>query len=360
MWGPRLYIHEWTLGGLVCIAVQHIGDEWRAFNYPIEITPERGVLDPRCYEVRPKQVTAFKVLGNLLTGSVRFPVGYNLSFKNLSVNERRGYRRISKVQVNIVPGSGKGRFDFCPDEDPNAPKEIRSLGGAKPDGFGNISMSVSSCFFTKRSGVRVDTGSSARLVLENPHAMAFDNNCLPCCTCNQQLLTYNDCVRAWQANKILGKKAMRVWRIYKDMRTRWLEQKACREASPARLYGMPTSGGLYSVVASVCNAFQACRGPLRMDIHFDTSGPVGEVVDDTTLRYGASNTGLPEVYTLLGSWPDYAAEWDQVDPARSVRVKFLMEFAPVSNGDFVTTTVTPSIEGVPLGPPVTTTNGLRP
>jgi hypothetical protein len=180
-WADRFRLYEWRTDAAVCRALVHAGtnDAEDVRVFPVELVPERAVLDERTAEVVPRRVTGFVVNGEQFGGEVEFVLGYNVTMD--PVGAVAAPRAGTRVVVTAEPGAGLGRYPSCDEPD----TVIRRINGVGPDAAGNVALSAAGCYWAERPVL--SQAATADLL---PAALRLNNNCGPCCECTDYENTY--------------------------------------------------------------------------------------------------------------------------------------------------------------------------
>jgi hypothetical protein len=345
-WDSRFRIHEWISDTAVCKVVQHTSGPDGYGEYPNQWTPESAVLDERCSELLPDQVLAFKVNDQLITGAIEIQGGYNVEAVLTEVAFKPGKAYRNLVTVTADPGLGDGLFPSCQEPD----LSIRRVNQQRPDEYHNLLLSAKDCYWLERPA-NVSGGLATPTLL---NGLKVNNDCRPCCECDDFVNTYMGIRKLYDKYKVLGVRSNVVRNQYVENRDRWLADKECRADHPARVSFLPyyPKGGYIS--AGYCNSTGQCVGKLKLEIEFQTNlNFTGKVKKSTVLWYPTSG-GHPEFYTLGGDWPIYYAIWEPVDTARMARVKFQMTWKDAPVGARVKVIVRPYINDSPTPQPEAT------
>jgi len=345
-WDDRFRIHEWISDDAVCKVVQHTAGPDGYGEYPNQWTPERAVLDERCSEVWPRQVLAFKVNGQLITGPVEIQGGYNVDAVLTETVDKPGKPYRNLVTVTAEPGLGEGLFPSC--QEPEL--SIRRINQQSPDQHHNLLLAANACYWLERPAV-VSGGLATPTLL---NGLKVNNDCRPCCECDDFVNTYMGIRKLYDKYKEIGVRSNTVRSQYVENRDRWLNDKQCRADHPARVSFLPyyPKGGYIS--AGYCNSEGACLAKLKLEIEFDTNLPFTGKVKKSTVLWYPTDGGQPEFYTLGGAWPKYYAIWEPVDTARLARVKFQMKWDDAPHGARVKVTVRPFVNDSPTPQPEAT------
>lgn len=310
-WGGRFRIHEWISDDAVLRVVQHTGqnDAEDVITYPTSQTLSDAVLDERVSELWPDEVLTFVVNGHPVKGDVEFVGGYNFETKLNSINRSSGKPHINKVYVSAEPGSGLGREEGCVG---TTEYPIRSINGVKAKRDGSFIMSATDCLFFVKPGQVVPQNGGNHINYQFTNGLLLKNSCLPCCSCDDFVNTYQGIRRLYDTYAGLGTRATNVRNQHASNIERWTDQKGCRESDPVKINIMPFKvSDIYGfkIGVGVCNIEPGCRGELTLDLNFETpSGLRGYINRDTLFAYSGSGYS-PEEYQLLGDWPNYQVKW---------------------------------------------------
>ena len=310
-WGGRFRIHEWISDEAVLRVVQHTGqnDTEDVIVYPSSQTLSNAVLDERASELWPDEVLTFIVNGYPIKGDVEFVGGYNFETKLNSINRSSGKPHVNKVYVSAEPGSGLGREEGCVG---TTEYTIRSINGVKPKTDGSLIMSATNCLFFVKPGQVVPQNGNNHINYQFTNGLLLKNSCLPCCSCDDFVNTYQGIRRLYDTYTALGTRATTVRNQHASNVSRWGDQKSCRESDPVKINIMPFKvSDVYGfkIGAGVCNIEPGCRGELTLDLNFETpNGLKGYINRDTLFAYSGSGYN-PEQYQLLGDWPNYQVKW---------------------------------------------------
>lgn len=349
-WGARFRLYEWRTATAVCRALAHAGanDAEDVVVFATEITPENGVLDERAYDLVPDRVTSVEVNGEVFTGHVEFVQGYNLV---LDRSAPLGKSRRARARVNLVadPGGGEGRFPSCVEPE----QVVRRINGVGPTARGDFTLSALGCYWLERP-----VTAQAAVATVAPASLRLNNNCGPCCECADYENTYHGVRRLYDRFKALGRRGEEVRGLFKENIDRWLTERACRRASPTRVTGAVGPGGYLGVAASFCNTDDDCKYRVDLVLTFvHNNGKEGALVPcATVVSLTGGGTERKEPY---GSWNEWGNFWEALNPGRAVRINTRLRFADVAEGDSVTVTATPYLDGTPQ-PAAETTLALSP
>jgi hypothetical protein len=310
-WGGRFRIHEWISDDAVLRVVQHTGqnDTEDVITYQTSQTLSDAVLDERVSELWPDEVLTLVVNGHPIKGEVEFVGGYNFETKLNSINRSSGKPHVNKVYVSAEPGSGLGREEGCVG---TTDYPIRSINGVKPKNDGSFIMSATDCLFFVKPGQVVPQNGSNHINYQFTNGLLLKESCLPCCSCDDFVNTYQGIRRLYDTYAGLGNRATNVRNQHASNIDRWTDQKGCRESDPVKINIMPfkvSDVHGFKLGVGVCNIEPGCRGELTLDLNFEASqGLRGYINRDTLFAYSGSGYS-PEEYQVLGDWPNYQVKW---------------------------------------------------
>jgi hypothetical protein len=310
-WSDRFRIHEWISDDAVLRVVQHTGqnDLEDVLVYPSEQTLTNAILDERTAELWPDNVLSFVVNGYPVKGEVEFVGGYNFETKLNSITRSSGKAHVNKVYVSAEPGSGLGREEGCTG---TTEYPIRAINGVKPRDDGSFILSPTDCLWFANPGTVSPQDRIKHIAYQFTNGLLLKNNCLPCCSCDDFVNTYQGIRKLYNTYSALGTRATNVRNQHASNVDRWLNQKDCRETDPVKINIMPfrvSDASGFKIGVGVCNIDPGCRGELTLDLNFETPpGLKGFVNKDTIFAYSGSGYN-PDEYQLLGGWPNYQVKW---------------------------------------------------
>jgi hypothetical protein len=354
-WG-NYRIHDWRTETAVLRLVEYVA--WppsgapEPRDYAEHIEPENGILDARAIQRIPKRVKSLRVVLDQFTGTnVDMVGGYNVDLTPTVPTPDVGGRNVTQITIDGSPGGGDGIFPGCVEAD----LFIRSINGIRPNQTGDFLMAATDCYWIRQPTSVVNLSPmTVRPTIEldeNSGHLQLGNDCGPCCSCDDYVDTVRYLNRTWLEGKRLGAIFESSRSTYHDNRERWNEAKECLEKRPLRLNMVAQACPFLDVVAQYCNQTDDCVKDVTLVIRFrttpeilpngtdeegeepDMTDPVPDKPDDineavkvvcgyTTIK---TNDGTAK-YTLDGSWSEYRAYFDAINPFASVFVKFRLEF----------------------------------
>jgi hypothetical protein len=343
-------------------------------DYPVHLAPTSAVLDERAVERQPKRLKSLLVGLQRITGdTIVLQGGYNIELIDQGTFEEAAplafvggqitggstsLRAGNRLEIDGTPGGGLGRFPGCGEVD----IAVRQINGVPADDVGDWLMVPEQCYWYERPSVVLTPGDlyTKRIVRVDPNTIQLHNNCVPCCECDDFVevkvaidVQYED----WR-DVSKGAELTRDW--YSDNRTRWLEQKRCREEQPQRLILESTCGGYVSVGYTYCNTGLDCVGPLEVELciktyGYDPGNPASEkelelvlVPNRTRKNNGVSRRMVP--YNLVDVRPCFLAFWDTLDSHTPGMLKFILRACDAVDGDSIEITATGTLNGVQSDP----------
>lgn len=363
-WGDRLWIYEWrTDKDETCFLVTHTAwtanDSPEPTNYPTEIYPEDAQLIQRTVMKLPKRVRSLTViLDNFRRSPAEFEAGYNMFIDVGATEAPDGRRRTTPFVFNATAGAGLGIYPGCETE----PLVIRTVNGIGPNTEGDFYLSATDCYWVRQPTViengyglptvAVSPGNVPELGLPDADAgqsktalgwppdddpayahLQIGNDCMPCCDCPDyvEVADYlNDTRDRYHA---LGENFEGIRDLYHENRIRWLASLACFHRRPLRIFLQPQICPFLDVVIQFCNQTDDCVTDLTLTADFSTSptGGVGVEVPGFTFITGTKKkagrrASTTERATMGGSWPQFTAYFESVEPGSSVNAQFRLEF----------------------------------
>jgi hypothetical protein len=224
---------------------------------------------------------------------------------------------------------------------------------------------VSDCYWMERPGTL--TSTTPREVTVTPAALKMHNDCTPCCKCEDFVATKQTIDLIYADYVVLGSDSEDIRDIYSLNRTRWNQDKACREANPQRLVVSVTGGCHVGIGYVFCHMSETCKKPLVVTFTFTSTGhnplglPLDKVLDVRQVPgVGRKNdTESPRMtsYVLSGTYPTLVAHWTILNVNQSARLSFLLKACDALDGDSLTVTVN-TVFGTESFPELTETVGL--
>ena len=339
-WGSNRVIYTWKNSTKFLSVVQYVG--YGAVLRQNSFSPISAVIDSRVYLSNSKKVSSVTVGGQTYTGDIKLVAGNNISFLNIDSVNTEGSRLRNLVQVSSSPGYGTGIYSECP---PDCVSDYTTaINGIRPDDFGNFYMVFKDCYSSTLPGV----GNKTVYQPTYANQVKVNNNCLPCCECNDFVKAYKGIKKLHEAYKILGNRAMVVRATHYKNQARWEDGKTCREGYSMRSFVLPGNNGIASVLVSFCNTTPSLVGPVVISVSITASGPsgtwLGEIKKNSTIWY-PQDSSSPKVITPEGTWPNFKFRWDVLRPGSSAKVKFSIQVTEVGENDYVLLDGSTSVAG---------------
>lgn len=355
-WGTNYRIHEWQTDTAVLRLVEYLtwppadGPEPRTYAEHIE--PERAILDARTIFRVPKQLKSLRVVLDQFTKTnVDLVGGYNIGLTRVTPTPDVGGRNIEQIVIDGDAGNGDGVFPGCVEAD----LFIRSINGIRPNSVGDFLLAATDCYWVRPPlSVVTSEPMTVRPTIDlDPLSghLQLGNDCKPCCSCDDYVDTVLYFNRTWLEGKRIGASFESSRDQYHVNRDRWNEAKACLEKRPLRLNLQAQNCPFLDVVAQYCNQTDDCVKDVTLIVRFRTlpeilpnsadeegddptmddpvPGKPGDLNEAVTVVCGyttiKTNDGTAK-YNLDGSWSEYRAYFDSINPFSSVHVKFRLEF----------------------------------
>lgn len=358
-WGPRLRLYDWTSGNAVCRLLAHrgAGEAEDAATFPTEIHPVNAILDERTHDVVPRRVDSVTVNGVAFSEPFELIAGYNTTVEVSTLSRtRRGGR---KLTLSAVPGAGLGRYPACVEPD----VVIRRVNGVAPDENGNLAIAVAGrgdappCLWLERPVDSYDGG----VAVVRDAALRLNDDCGPCCSCDDYVDTYRGVRRLYSRYRELGVRAEQTRNDLAGVIDQYVAAKNCQKANDTTFLKLFALGdGVLEVRAGFTNFDPQCKYDAALELRFSATDGVntpGIQLSGSTFVSTPDNTG--ELKDLSGTWPVYVNRWDFVGPSTAVSFAARFRFSFRLGGGSVTVTATPTVSGVAY-PAATRTAGLIP
>lgn len=178
-YGPRLYVHQWTLADRVLRITQHtaFANLDIAYQVPATIAPARAVLDERVTLYEPLGVLGFQIDNNatIVKGDVNFQFGFNTTTLPTKAPVDP-LTRYSAMLLSATPNTGAGR---APAKCDQQTVSVSSLAQVAPDQYGNFRLTGDPCYW-----VRPIITLGANTATVTPNQLQIGNDCSACCECS--------------------------------------------------------------------------------------------------------------------------------------------------------------------------------
>lgn len=332
-WGAHRLIYTWRSSSAVLTIVQYSSSVIQAASSASlssessnSFVPVSAILDERAYLRDVIKVNKIKVGAVEVAGDIRLVGGHNVTFNFTGTTSVEGRRKVNNVQVAAVAGTGAGIYEQCPEGCIQG--VIKTVNGVKPSPYGNISVVTKECYWTGLDG----TGSPTYYTAANTNSINLNNNCSPCCECNDFVKTYEGIRKLHTRFKTLGGRSMRVRGQHYANQERWSAARACREGHSIRIFALPLAGARTSTLIAFCNVSQDTIGPIRLEIDLSSGGNSGFI--ESVIWYPTDSSSPTEV-APEGEWPNYIFRWDSLRPGRSAKVRFTAVVSDPADGDLI-------------------------
>lgn len=334
LWGTDRVIYIWEKDDKYLTAVKYYGGS-SAYDKSASFVPVNGDLDARAYQKETYKVNNIKIGNNSYQGDIKLSAGYNMVLAIRASEDVEGTRKVNRILVSAVPGGGSGIYPQCPED--CVVDAIKTINGISPAYNGDFSLAATECYWFGVSG----ESDSTRYMPYQDHTLYINNNCLPCCECDDYVNTYRAIQNLYNKFKALGDRAMKVRTQHYANNQRWLDGKTCRENSAIRIFSLPSSTGAASGLVSFCNVSNSAIGPFRLDVNLDAGDKTGSL---TSVVWYPSNGASPIAIEAEGDWPDYVFRWDNINPGRSAKIRFVVVVNGGNSSDFLMISATASLD----------------
>jgi hypothetical protein len=332
-WGSRRLVYVWRNNSAVLTVVQYSDTVIEAASSSSSssdgsssFVPTSAVLDERTYLRDVIKVNKIKLGAVEIAGDINLVGGNNFVFNLLGATSVEGRRKVNRVQVAATPGTGTGIFPECPEDCIQG--GIKTVNGVKPDSYGNISIATKECYWTGLEG----TGDATDYTATTTGQIDFNNNCSPCCECNDFVKTYEGIRRLHTKFKAIGSRSMTVRGQHYANQNRWSAARTCREENSIRIFALPLEGAKTSILVSFCNVSQVTIGPIRLEVDLSSGENLGNI--ESVIWYPTDASSPTEV-TPEGEWPNYIFRWESLKPGKSAKVRFTATVLSPTDGDLI-------------------------
>lgn len=323
-WGATRVIYIWEKNNIYLTAVRYYGAGDKSSSF----SPSNGDLDERAYQKECFKVNNIRIGNTAYIGNISLIAGYNMVFTLRPSEDVEGKRKVNRIQVGAVAGEGTGIYPLCPED--CVKDSVTTVNGTEPDYNGNLLMVGKECYWFGIDG----ESDSTRYRPFDDNTLNLNNNCLPCCECNDYVYTYRAIQNLYSNFKALGDRAMAVRTQHYANHERWLAGKSCRESSSMRIYALPIAGGKASVLVTYCNTTNNYIGPIKLEVTMDANGKSSSLQSDSVVWY-PSNNSSPISIDPEGEWPAYVFRWDNLSPGKSAKIRFVVEVTEGNSSDYL-------------------------
>lgn len=303
------------------------------------ITPTDAFIDSRTLERMPRRLKSINLESpatSIVQADVTIAGGYNTDFEILEAESNDGGRRVTDVTINFEGGAGLGRTDGC--EQDLYIKRINSVAAAS---HGNFVLDAKDCYRLIRPVASMTY--EPRQATLTPNTLKLDNDCRPCCDCEDFMAVYEAIRRLRERYYEIGVRATTARDQHRENISRWNEQGALRASNPLRLTVLPLSCCQIGITGAYCNSSGDVleQLELRFRISGDGTGtPVcgqafraGSFQHVGTETAGRASSTARERYEMSGEWPQFSAFFDIIPKGGMALVTFMLDMQGCANGD---------------------------
>jgi len=291
IWDNRLRILEWTGKYAVCRCTQHTDwtqediNDGQTRTYAQYILPINGELQADTWYQMPKRVRSLLVDSDPIPvehTAIVFEEGYNVALQRLpssnvltpllsfavpTTTVVPGTRKVNRINVSAVAGSGLGVFSDCA----SAEQVIRTINNVAGDSYQNFGYDAEGCIRVQRP--IVSTSISPReftyaALNHSPTAAAAviqsSNDCVNCCNCTYFARTYQGLKRQWELFQNIAVVSESIRDVFSHSKARWQAQKQIREADLLRVRTMMEGDCKVAWGISICNASKCCISNVKV------------------------------------------------------------------------------------------------
>lgn len=325
-WGNRR-VAEWKSDTQVARLVYRYDnrDDFDTHEVP------QAELEPRTLNRLPKRVTALKVDVQSFQENVVFQNGFNTVFSTPAVVNKDGGRFISRLMLDVVPGSGAGRSPACD----GVESVIKTIARVKPLPGGRFILQADECYRLQLPiGIQSQDGERvAAYTGDAQNALVVMDDCVPCCTCADFVDVYRGLKAQLDKWKRTASQLEDIRNLYAENRDRWLAARACRLAHPLRLVAITEPSCKTMIGVQFCNLTKCCLSPVELRITvqryvdgtYVPSAPTSFSANDVFIE--GSFTKHPDRYVMAGVWPVFRATLPFLQPQASGSVRLRLCYA---------------------------------
>lgn len=269
VWGDRLLILEWLKDGEVLRVVQFLtwSSDETPRTYHDHILPTAADLDSRCLERLPPRVQSIQVGLTTLREAIQLVNGYNTTLVVDTPTATDGGVAGSSILVGAAPGSGRGRYDGCLDQE----VYIRRIAGAAGDAQGNLRLDATGNYRLERPST-LDEDTVPSTAAFEPATLQLHNDGSPCCECEDFVNTYQAITNLWHQYQDMGDLAEDVRDRFAILLSQWSDRQNDCYDRRFRL-GLVASGSqVLSIQVVLCNTTGATLHNVPVVVDIDYTG----------------------------------------------------------------------------------------
>ena len=340
-WGNKYITYTWDKPDMVVRATRLLSAEPPEF-FTNSMTSNLR-LDERTICRLAERVDSVGINGQKITqGAVEIAEGFN---SKIEVTEPENPSLFKRVEIDLVPGEGRGRVPGCDD----LPTLIRRINGLGPDRFGNVNLSYEGCGSVINSAIP-NTAAPPRGALPSaafvyaPHTITLSDECEPCYECgdfNRVAAGINRLHRQYAA---IGGRAESARDQLGLFRGQWQEIVACKKNDPVFLQTRSEGLCRVTIAMAFCNNTGCClknvtyRITTRLfrdgETEYDTEPDIVPVCNQV-VQSTDENPSTETETSLLGSYPAYYVTFDEIPAGRTAYVRAALKMPGCSAGDSV-------------------------
>lgn len=351
------YIHVWWDESVFVRVVQYTQTESESAPsmWPLYFIPESAVLSIRATLPEREIVDSIAVYNEpddtgvlLLDGPLLLEGGYNIQLtQDADTNT---------IRIDCIGGVGAGRFT----RDETSTRYVKSINGVAPNPRGELWLTGSKCYKIAQPIASIQS-IDPFLVAMQPATLQFQNDCTPCCKCEDTLLLYERMRELSARMSTLTNRLTQAKAQYEEAVNRFDLFRTTQIANPLRVATLANGEDRLTYGVGYCNIESSCLRNVVVLLEFNyeigsttwnssgvSSGAMvsGSVFRHNTLRQpvlledGSWKTRkVPTPYTIGGSWPYFWAFFDGLEEGEDALITFDIEFTGVSPGANVALTV---------------------
>jgi len=174
-----------------------------------------------------------------------------------------------------------------------------------------------------------------------PHTLTINNDCGPCCECQDFFNVYEGIRRLYNKYAALAKRAEAVRDQFKLNGERWEASRECRSDTLLRASMFPFVECKVAVAVGMCNNTDKPIKDFTLVMDFSGSAGLACTLCDSVARKGNTDPAgrqspyKLEPYKLSGEFPQFRATFDCLEPGLNAFVTFQLDFSPGSDGQVV-------------------------
>lgn len=223
-------------------------------NYSWPAQPADAFLVAFATQTKPLSLRTLTKDPFTFDGTIEILAGFNTALVptvNPEFEDSAPQRGRNFVRIDLSAGLGEGVYLDCEQYEP----PIFTINGISPDENGNLALDPRDCY---RLEVPID--EMAQGGVPGPpwhiksHTLQIDNDCAPCCDCEDYIYVYDELERSvYNRAKILSDRIYTVRDAFAQLVAQAAQEKSCRETVTVDLKVIPRHGWTATIQVTIRN-----------------------------------------------------------------------------------------------------------